>query len=176
MTPIHTDRLVLRNFQAQDALGLFEYLHTPVVSCFYSLALENSGAAEQEIHKRSSDDSQIAVSLAESGLLIGDLFADKEEDTFSVGWNFNPRFSGKGYAYEAAHALFADLFIQQGARRIYAYVEESNGRSQRLCEKLGMRKEGVFLEFISFCNDAQGNPIYENTIQYAILYKEWLKK
>ena len=28
-------------------------------------------------------------------------------------------------------------------------------------------------EFVSFVNDAQGNPIYENTMQYAILKKEW---
>lgn len=176
MVLIHTDRLVLRNFLARDAAGLLEYLRVPTVSCFYSLALENSEEAQMEVLKRSTEDSQIAVSLAESGTLIGDLFADKEEDTFSVGWNFNPRFSGNGYAYEAAHALFADLFMHRGARRIYAYVEDSNARSQRLCEKLGMRKEGVFLEFISFCNDSQGNPIYENTIQYAILYKEWIKK
>ena len=31
----------------------------------------------------------------------------------------------------------------------------------------------MFLEFVSFVNDADGNPIYENTMQYAILKKEW---
>ena len=31
------------------------------------------------------------------------------------------------------------------------------------------------MEFVSFINDAKGNPIYENTIQYAILKKEWIK-
>ena len=45
--------------------------------------------------------------------------------------------------------------------------------SQHLCEKLGMRREGFFREFVSFVNDADGNPIYENTYQYAILKKEW---
>lgn len=30
-----------------------------------------------------------------------------------------------------------------------------------------------FREFVSFVNDADGNPIYENTYQYAILKKEW---
>ena len=42
------------------------------------------------------------------------------------------------------------LFMEQGIRRIYAYVEDDNLRSQKLCEKLGMRREGLFLEFISF--------------------------
>lgn len=58
-------------------------------------------------------------------------------------------------------------------RRIYAYVEDYNLSSQRLCEKLGMRREGLFKEFVSFVNDEDGVPIYENTMQYAMLKKEW---
>ena len=34
-----------------------------------------------------------------------------------------------------------------------------------------MRQEGVFLEFISFVNNPDGTPRYENTVQYAILKK-----
>ena len=80
---------------------------------------------------------------------------------------------GQGYAFEAAHAFFDYLFSQKGARRIYAYTEDYNLSSQHLCEKLGMRREGVFLEFISFVNNPDGTPRYENTVQYAILKKEW---
>lgn len=36
-----------------------------------------------------------------------------------------------------------------------------------------MRREGLFLDFISFVNDSNGNPLYENTYQYAILRREW---
>ena len=54
-------------------------------------------------------------------------------------------------------------------------MEEDNYRSQRLCEKLGMRQEGLFIEFISFENNADGTPKYVNTMQYAILKKEWEK-
>lgn len=42
-----------------------------------------------------------------------------------------------------------------------------------LCEKLGMRREGLFMEFVSFVNNPDGTPRYENTYQYAILMKEW---
>ena len=38
-----------------------------------------------------------------------------------------------------------------------------------------MRREGMFMEFVSFINDENGNPVYENTIQYGILKKEWIK-
>lgn len=37
-----------------------------------------------------------------------------------------------------------------------------------------MRREGVFVEFVSFTRDKDGNPIYENTLQYAILRREWM--
>lgn len=173
METIETDRLVLRPFAERDAADLYAYLHEPAASCFLSLALADMRAAALDVARRSKDDTSIAVCLRGSGQLIGDLFAHPEEDTFSVGWNYNPRFGGMGYAHEAAAALFTHLFTQRGARRLYAYVEDTNMPSQRLCEKLGMRREGVFKEFISFRNDENGVPIYENTLQYALLRHEW---
>ena len=87
----------------------------------------------------------------------------------------NKAYQGKGYAYEAARAFFDYLFKEKGARRIYAYTEDYNTSSRHLCEKLGMRCEGLFLEFISFVSNEDGTPRYENTYQYAILKKEWDK-
>lgn len=176
MDVIETERLVLRRFTQRDAADLFEYLHRPVASCFLSLALADIRDAEREALERGTHDNSIAVCLRESGKLIGDLFAEPEDDTFSVGWNFNPGFGGKGYAHEAAAALFTYLFAERAARRLYAYVEDTNASSQRLCEKLGMRQEGLFREFISFRNDDSGAPIYENTMQYALLRSEWLSR
>lgn len=176
METIETERLVLRQFNQRDAADLFEYLHEPVASCFLSLALSDIEDAERDALERSTHDRSIAVCLRTSGMLIGDLFAEPEGDTVSVGWNFNPGFGGRGYAYEAAAALFSYLFSERAARRLYAYVEDTNPSSQRLCEKLGMRQEGLFREFISFRNDDSGVPIYENTMQYALLRSEWLSQ
>lgn len=173
MEALTTDRLVLRPFTRGDASDLFEYLHEPVASCFLSLALATMSDAEREVATRSAGNKGIAVCLRSSGKLIGDLFAEPENDTFSVGWNFNPVFGGRGYAHEAASALFAHLFAAREARRLYAYVEDTNTSCRRLCEKLGMRQEGVFKEFVSFRSDVGGAPIYENTMQYAILRHEW---
>ncbi|MEJ2409984.1 MAG: GNAT family protein [Novosphingobium sp.] len=170
---IETERLVLRGFRKADAADLLAYLQEPVASCFLSLKLANLEAAQAEAEKRSQSEDCIAVCLKETGQMIGDLFAMPEEDTVSVGWNFNTDFAGQGYAYEAARALFADLFTVRNARRIYAYVEDHNAASRRLCERLGMRQEGLFVEFVSFTTDASGAPIFENTMQYAILRKEW---
>lgn len=174
MEIIETDRLVLRNFHRKDAADLFAYLREPKATCFLSLRLADMKEAEAEAAKRSVDDEHIAVCLKGPGDLIGDLFAVPENDTFAVGWNFNPAYGGQGYALEAAKALFDHLFEDRGARRLYAYVEDHNTSSRRLCEKLGMRKEGLFVEFVSFKKDDAGNPVYENTMQYAILRREWM--
>lgn len=185
MQNLETNRLILRNFTATDAAGLLEYTANPRVNCFMDHRISTLEDAAAEVAKRSNDDSQIAVCLKDSNELIGELFGMREDrdsdtdkdansDTYSIGWNFNDRFEGKGYASESAHAFIEHLFMEQGIRRVYAYVEDDNYRSQKLCEKLGMRREGLFLEFISFVNNEDGTPKYENTYQYALLKKEWL--
>ncbi len=172
MEQIITTRLILRNFTTADAQGLMGYLSNPRVNCFLSEKITTKEEALAEAEKKSKDDSHIAVSL--DGCLIGELFYLYEEpDTYSIGWNFNVQYEGQGYASESARALLQYLFLKKGARRLYAYVEDDNYRSQKLCEKLGMRKEGCFLEFISFTKFDNGTPKYENTFQYALLKKEW---
>lgn len=121
--------------------------------------------------------------VRETGKVIGEIAAYPEHgelhntssslDTFSPCWMLNGAYQGKGYAYEAAHAFFDYLFREKDARRIYAYTEDYNLASQRLCKKLGMRREGLFKEFVSFVNNPDGTPHYENTVQYTILEKEW---
>lgn len=177
MPIIETERLVLRPFREGDAADLFAYLRDPTARCFLSLKLKDLAEAEAEVRKRALDEGSVAISLKQTGQVIGDLFGGEDEeeaDTASVGWNLNPQFGRQGYAFEAARALLDHLFRAKGIRRIYAYVEDHNTPSQRLCEKLGMRREGVFIEYISFIDDDAGNPIYENTMQYAILRREWM--
>lgn len=174
MQPKLTDRLVLRSFSERDAEGLFRYLSRKQVNCFASDRIETMDQAMKVVEERQRTDKFIAVCLKETDELIGDLFLQKDEpDTYSVGWNFNADYQGKGYALESAKALLDYLFKDRGARRIYAYVEEDNIRSQKVCERLGMRKEGCFKEFITFINNDDGTPRYENTMQFAILSKEW---
>ena len=182
---IETDRLILRPFLETDAADVYEYLHEPAVNCFACMKLHSLDEAKAEMKKRVGEtEYYFAIVLKENGKVIGEIDAYPEageqhadendpKDTFSPCWMLNLNYTGKGYAYEAAHAFFDYLFNEKGARRIYAYTEDYNTSSQRLCERLGMRREGLFLEFISFVNNPDGTPRYENTVQYAILKKEW---
>ena len=182
---IETDRLILRPFCAEDAADVFEYLKAPLVNCFACMKVHSLEEARKAVMERAEDtEYTFAIVLKDTGKVIGEIEAHPEssqpdmaenyvKDTFSPCWMLHPDYHGKGYAYEAAKAFFDYLFYQKGARRIYAYTEDYNLSSQHLCEKLGMRREGLFREFVSFVNDADGNPIYENTMQWAILKKEW---
>lgn len=171
---IETERIVVRNFNPKDAAGLLEYLSSPRVNCFVGDRLDSEEAAATYMTTATSNMLRYAVSLKETDFLIGEVFAVQEEpDTYNVGWHFNTRFEGRGLAREAAEAFLDYLFRVGGARRIYGYVEEDNVRSQRLCERLGMRCEGCFMEFISFVEQPDGTPKYEDTRVYAILNKEW---
>ena len=183
---IETPRLLLRPFREQDVEDLFAYLKEPLVNCFACMKLNSLDEAKTEAAKRAKDaEYRFAIVLKDTGKVIGEIEAhpesaapeeDSPKDTFSPCWMLHKDYHGKGYAFEAAHAFFDYLFDCKGARRIYAYTEDYNRSCQHLCEKLGMRKEGLFEEFVSFVNDENGQPVYENTLQYAILKKEWLAR
>ena len=179
---LETERLILRPFEAADAEDLYDYLHRPQVPCFACMRLSTLEEARQAAAERAQDgEYYFAIVLRESGKVIGEIVAHPEstapgeapEDNFSPCWMLHPDYVGQGYALEAARAFFNYLFHEKGARRIYAYTEDDNYPSQHLCERLGMRREGMFVEFVSFINHPDGTPKYENTIQYAILKKEW---
>ena len=181
---LETERLILRPFQESDAEDVLEYLKEPEVNCFADMKLGSLEEARVEMKRRSGETEYcFAIVLKESGKVIGEIDGYPESgdshdpsaggDTFSPCWMLNKAYQGKGYAYEAAHAFIDYLFTKKGARRIYAYVEDYNLPSQHLCDKLGMRREGLFMEFVSFVKNPDGSPHYENTMQYAILKKEW---
>lgn len=183
---IITPRLILRPFRREDAADVYEYLHKPAVNCFACMALSTLHDAEEEMLRREPEtEYYFAIVEKSSGKVIGEIDAYPEladphsaeeaqpADVYSPCWMLNSAYQGRGYAFEAAHAFFDYLFTQKGARRIYAYTEDYNLSSQKLCKKLGMRHEGTFMEFISFVNNPDGTPKYDNTLQFAILKKEW---
>ncbi len=185
MKNLETCRLILRPFEKDDLEDLYEYINAQTVHCFLNMHFRDIKEAKKELVSRIKDKTDyLAIEEKATGKVIGEIFAhpeavDPEEhnlDTYSPCWMLNPLYQGKGYAYEAIKAYFSFLFDVKNARRIYIYTEEDNYSCQKLCEKIGMRKEGVFKEFVSFIKTDDGTPIYENTLQYAILKAEWLKK
>lgn len=42
-----------------------------------------------------------------------------------------------------------------------------------ICVRGSACGEGLFMNFVSFIQNSDGTPLYENAVQYAILKKEW---
>ncbi len=182
MNLIETERLVLRAFQKSDAKDVYEYTNAQTVTCFLDMRYNTLDETE-EVLKNSKFNGvySFAIMHKDSKKVIGEILSFPEAmahdgetpRTYSTQWMLHPDYQGLGYGFEATKAYFDYMFHTKNARRIYACVEDGNYPSQNLCKKLGMRYEGTFIEYISFVNNPDGTPLYENTMQFAILKKEW---
>lgn len=63
----------------------------------------------------------------------------KGERIYELGFHLRPRFRGRGYAKEAAHAAIAYAFDGLNAASLFAGHHPDNASSSRLLEKLGFR-------------------------------------
>lgn len=171
---ISSPRLTIRRFKLSDGLDIYEMLSDPEVVAFEPYDILSWEQAEEEAARRSGDHLFYAVCLKDTGKLIGSLYLGEEDyNTRELGYVFNRRYHGWGYATESVQALLDDAFRLWGVRRITAMSSTENVKSWSLLERLGMRREGLLLQNIYFKRDRNGNPIWFDTYAYAILASEW---
>lgn len=65
-----------------------------------------------------------------------------EDWDVEIGWRAHPAYEGRGYIAEAARAALAHAFAH-GLDRIVAVTDPDNGPSQRVAERIGMRRLGT---------------------------------
>ena len=76
---IETERLILRPFVEGDANDLYEYLNKPIVRCFEDMKVNSIEEAEKAVLERAKDgEYYFAITLKESGKVIGEIFAFPE--------------------------------------------------------------------------------------------------
>ncbi len=110
------------------------------------------------------------VELTATGELVGDLmlrWVSSEHGCGELGYVFNPKYSGHGYATEAAHRLLHLAFDEFGLHRVIARVDADNEDSARLALRLGMRQEAHLIENEWF----KGR--WSDELDFAILEHEW---
>ena len=115
---------------------------------------------------------QFAVELKETGKLVGDLGFRVSEDSKQgeVGYTLARGHWGEGYATEAVSRLLNHAFRVLGLHRVCAVVDRENAPSAAVLERIGLRREGAFVENARF----KGRWSSENL--YAALRREWLAK
>jgi RimJ/RimL family protein N-acetyltransferase len=173
--PLETERLVLRPYEDDDLENLHAVYSRPEVArwLYYEpstleqsrekLARKIAGRALSEEHGLSA-----AVQLRD-GTYVGDavlFYGSVEHKTVELGFSFDPRHQGNGYATEAARAL-VDWAFSHGFHRVIGRLEARNTASARVLEKLGMRREALLVE-----NEwVKGE--WQSELVYAILEHEW---
>jgi len=111
-----------------------------------------------------------AVVEQASGVTVGDValgWVSERDRTAEIGFIFDPRRQGKGFATEAARALIDWAFTAAGIHRVIGRTEARNAASARVLEKLGMRREAHLVE-----NEwVKGE--WQSELIYAVLDREW---
>ena len=112
------------------------------------------------------------MELKETEGLVGDLGFRISEDgkQGEVGYTLAREHWGKGYATEAVSRLLDHTFGVLGLHRVCAVVDQENAPSAAVLERLGLRREGAFVENAWF----KGR--WSSEYLYATLRKEWLAK
>ncbi|HEY8108861.1 MAG TPA: GNAT family protein [Patescibacteria group bacterium] len=175
VTPLETERLLLRPVRASDAADVFDYTRRPEVSEF--LPWEPHTDEQETLRwltedipaKVESGDLIYAVELKEGSRVIGvfDLHMDAENRKAQLGYSLSPDFHRQGYGVEACEALVRHAFTVIGLNRIEAGCDVPNEASWRLMERLGMKYEGTRKQ------DRYFKGKYRDSKYYGLLKSDW---
>lgn len=179
MKKMETMRLILRQFVPDDWKDLYEYLSIPEVVIYEPYDIYTKEDCIDSAKWRSEEPNNMfwAVCLKDSKKMIGHVyFAQSEPDkfkTWNIGYVFNPKFYGYGYATEACKKILEYGFQDKDAHRIVAGVDVKNEASWKLLERLSMRREAHMLKNVFFKKTSDGEPIWKDAYRYAILSSEY---
>ncbi|WP_216659040.1 GNAT family N-acetyltransferase [Nocardioides sp. zg-1230] len=175
--PHHTARLSLRSYTVDDVDDSLAYYASPTVVTYVPWEPWTRAEAQRRIVERikrtqlDGPGSALSLVVELQGRLIGDVVLWPVDETMSrgeMGWAFDPEAGGHGYATEAVHALMRIAFETYGMHRVLAHVDPRNEASLRLCERVGMRREGHLREN-AFIKDE-----WVDSVVFGALAAEWL--
>ena len=168
-TMIETDRLILRRYRKEDLQDLYEYLSDETVVRFEPYLPMDLNEVKEDLDWRISTDEMIAVELKSNHKLIGNVYLGKRDcNARELGYVFNRRYWGQGYAAESCTALIRKAF-SEGVHRIYAECDPCNEASWKLLERLVFTREAHFRQNVFFWRDQDDNPIWKDTYVYSLL-------
>ena len=150
---IETDRLILRSWKAED-IPLFTKMNrdTRVMRYFPStLSDEQTESFYNRIQTEFERNGWglYAVELKSNGTFIG--YVGLHEIGFDadftpgveIGWRLAADYHHQGLATEAAKEVLK-LAKQNGLQRLYSFTAKQNFPSERVMQKIGMKKVGEF--------------------------------
>jgi RimJ/RimL family protein N-acetyltransferase len=179
-TQIESERLTIRRFKDPDLSPFMAYRNDHEVARYQSWDSLDEREARAFIRGMESARAgvpgewfQFAIESKETRDLIGDcgLRVDEHEPyRAEIGFTLAREYQGRGFASEAVSRLLDYAFDALGLHRVVAIADCRNAPSWALLERVGMRREGHFLENVWF----KGG--WADEYLYAVLKDEWLQK
>jgi RimJ/RimL family protein N-acetyltransferase len=180
-----SDRLVLREIEETDLKAIHGYWSTPEVGRFMPKGALSDEGAKSLVRKALSERYaqprryfRLAITMKDGAELIGDCQLrisdpNNSEDLSRIigqayiGFFFDKRFWGRGYATEVAKTLLVFGFQQVHLARVFAWCDTENTASIRVLEKAGMKREAHFRKSVLI----QGE--WRDCYVYGCLDDEW---
>ena len=153
MILIETDRLILRTWKAED-IPLFAKMNRDARVMRYFPSTLNDEQTESFYNRIQSEFERngwglYAVELKSNGTFIG--YVGLHEIGFDadftpgieIGWRLAADYHNQGLATEAATEVLK-LAQKEGLQRLYSFTAKLNVPSERVMQKIGMKKVGEF--------------------------------
>jgi RimJ/RimL family protein N-acetyltransferase len=170
---VETDRLRVRPFRPGDADALYAYLSRAEVYRFEPGAPIDRAEARLIVEERSTGTSFLALELRSEGRMIGHLSWHLVEPahlrTWELGFIVDPRFQRRGFASEGTRAWIEHAIATGAVHRVVAHCHPDNVASWRTLERVGFAREGHLRHNLFFRTDDAGEPIWQDTLVYALL-------
>lgn len=155
--PIATGRLLLRPYAESDLDDLHDIQSVPGVTRYLYRDVRSRDEVREWLEKKIRGSALIeqgevltlAVVLPDTGTVIGDVvlkWVSSKHRQGEIGYMFHPEFGGKGYATEAAAVMLRLGFDELCLHRIVGRLDGRNAASARVLERLGMRREALFVQ------------------------------
>lgn len=184
MPPIHewrTPRLLIRRFREDDLQGLYELHADPEATRFIG-GVWSRERAEKTLpliigNYQAKELEWFAVTLEQAGTFLGACWLGPMSPRWcdvlgigpqiELGYRYDRRYWGNGYATEAGRAMLRRGFTELGLPEIASIVRPDNVASDRVLNKLGMqyrksgtRDDGVTARYYTLSREAflAGNP------------------
>jgi RimJ/RimL family protein N-acetyltransferase len=178
MEPIATERLVLRPFTLADFDALHAYRSRRDVTRWLPWDAQTEDEVRVALAKKvasvaiaeEGDVLALAITRMDTGAVVGDVilaYVSAEHRTGEIGYIMHPDHQGLGFTTEACRVMLRIAFEDLGLHRVFGRIEPRNVASARVLEKLGMRREALFVENELIKGE------WENEAVYAILDREW---
>jgi [ribosomal protein S5]-alanine N-acetyltransferase len=182
MLTISGERIILRDQIADDLDAMHAWLSDPVSNRFLTWGTKTRMETLLHFAEGVSDQNNpnrckyfLSIVLKDENLVIGSAGLEirkrqAEGGEADLGYFLHKNYWGKGYASEGARLLITFGFEQLNLHRITASTFAVNTASERVMQRCGMVREGVFRKSHFWLGE------WQDLVCYAILREEWVSQ